>query len=117
MDIFNKIDELRKKYPDEESMVIVSDWEKRVKVASLTSNLKNNDAFKILIDRYEDEIIKIKKELYSNPKLFENEEGIILGRLLYARMKWCKEFLDIFNIAEKQVEGVNNLIDNKLLNE
>jgi hypothetical protein len=110
-EIIKKIEFIKKAFPDAESIDLISQKEKTIKLAMITANLKNNDGFKLLLEKYENEIYKIDKELISTPQLFKNQEGMFIGQLLHERKKWCKEFINIFAIAEKKVEAYTKAID------
>lgn len=113
-DLAQKLEALRKKYPDQESNDLLSSYEKSAKQAILTSNLKNHDGIKILLKGYEDEIARIDKELSNNHLLFKDQEGNTLGRLLHERKNWCKKFINIFRNAELIKQGVENHVDELL---
>lgn len=117
MNYEDKLEKLRLKYPDDESKNIVSGWQKSLKLASLTANLRDHDGMKLIIHGMEKELEKITHSLVNDEALFKDSEGQILGRILHARRKWIKDFLKIFENAEKQIAGINNLINNKLLHE
>lgn len=117
MDYEQKLKALRAKYPDDESQSIVSDWEKKLKLANLTANLRTHDGMKIILTGLEDEYHKITQTLSTEEKLFANQDGMILGQVLHARRKWIKSFLNIFSNAEKQIKGATDLIDKKLFDD
>lgn len=113
-DIYRLLEKIREKYPDSESMELTATWEKAARRASLTSNLKENDAFKIIVSQYTMEIKKIDKELANTPELFNDEDGKHLGRMLCARKKFCQDFLRIFDIADKRLDSLRKTIESGL---
>ncbi len=100
----NDLDKLKNTYHDEESVSTLRALEKSAKEACLLIDTKKHDGIKMLLEYYREEIVAINKELTTSEKLFENEEGAHLGRLLHARKKWCRNFLALFEKAERKVE-------------
>lgn len=95
-----ELEQLRKLYPDPESLDDIVNFEKTLKGSSLMLNLLQHDGFKILVTGYEAEISRINKALQSDAGLFETEEGRIKGTLLHARKQWIKDFLKVFGVAK-----------------
>lgn len=113
-EINQKIEALRKKYPDEQSVSDLQSWEKNAKIAVMTANLQENDAIKLILDQYRKELNTLNKMLMGDETLFKNEDGRILGQMIHTRKKWCEKFLGIFTKADSQVKAINNTLDKSL---
>lgn len=109
-----KFEQLKKMYPDEESIQDIAKFEKDLKGSKLLLNLLQHDGFKGIVHNYEEEMARINKELQSSPALFETEPGRFKGLLLHARKQWIKDFLRIFGIAKTEYEYTTSKINSLL---
>lgn len=116
-EIEKKFNKLRGEYQTEEDQIRLAAWEKSMRVHVLTSKLKENDAFKLLIARYEKERQKLYKSLTENDFLFKDQDGFILGRLIHARIGFINNFFKVFSIADMQATGILNQVDAALAKE
>lgn len=109
-----KFDALRKGFQTEEDQIRISKWEKDLRVHTLTSNLKENDAFKMLIARYQAERERLRATLSKDDKLFKDADGLLLGRMIHARISFINEFLKVFDVAEAAAKTLMSTIDKAL---
>lgn len=117
-EILNKIEKLRKAYPEtEENLEVLAGYEKSAKLAVITADLQKHDAIKIIVEQYKEELALINRTLQEDKTILQSEEGRHLGLLLHERRKWCKRFLTIFTNAETVVSNINKTLDNKLRDE
>lgn len=107
-----KLNKLREEYSSQEDQEIIADWEKKARLAVLTSNLQHNDAMKIILGQYRNEIAMLDKLLTTDTSLFKDEPGRYQGLLIHERKKWCKKFIQIFTTATAQIESVHNAVGN-----
>lgn len=114
MDIWEKLKVLKEKYPDEESAGMISTYDQMLRKAMVVGSLQDHDGFKLLVGKYAGEIAQIKEALGTNEAFFKNEEGIMLGRLMHERRKWCEDFLRFFDSATHTRVGIENSIERKL---
>ncbi len=98
--IQGKLNELKAKYPDQESQTLVREWEKNLKKSSLFMDLQNHAAFKIITDNFDQELISINKQLSDTPDLFSKPEGREIGLMLHERKRFIKDFLRPFRTAQ-----------------
>lgn len=109
-----KFAKLRSMYLTEEDQIRIGKWEKLAHENFLTSSLAQNDAFKLLIQKYKAEKEKIRKMLSENKSLFANPEGMMLGQLAHSRVEFIDEFLAIFTKAENAGSSLGNTLDKAL---
>lgn len=114
IDIDTKFKRLRGEFQTEEDQVRISGWEKSIRKFVLTSKLKDNDAFKLIISKYEAEREKLRNTLSEDVSLFKDGDAIILGRLIHERIKFINEFFAIFSTAEMNAKAIDNTIDRAL---
>ncbi len=115
--ILEKLDALRKKFPEPEDQSSLNEWERSAKAAFITTNLQNNDAIKIIIAQYRKELLDLNKILVTDSALFKDEAGRQLGSLIHERKNWCANFLKIFSSSQALVDGMEKHLDNKLNDE
>lgn len=108
-EIRKQLQSLKEHWPEPEDQTMLNAWEKTANRALVVSNAKSNDGIKIILEGYHKELVECEKALL-DPVLFKNSDGLFVGRLLHARIGWCKRFIKIFDTAEKQVEGVKRNI-------
>lgn len=113
-DINSKIDELRKRYPDQEDQQMLSGWERQAKEAMLVSNLQQNDGVKLILENYYKELDTLNKILLSDESLFKDAAGVQLGLVIHARKRWCLRFISLFKTADMQKNSMVSRIDNSL---
>ena len=104
-----KIQELRSIYIDENDQNVLIEFEKKVKRALLTLNLKENDGIKMILEKYEKDIANINTLLLKDENMKENER-----QLLFLKRKWCEDFINLFKIAESTIEHVDSVVNNNI---
>lgn len=109
-----QIEELRKKYPDDESASMMSEWERTLKKSDLFLDLKNHAAFQIIVDNYYQELKKINKTLQDDVSLFKDPESLLIGRMLHERKRFIQTFLRPFELARVDSESTKKIINIKL---
>lgn len=112
----SKIQELKKKYPDDETSAMVEGWEKSLKRSTLFLDLQNHAAFKIIFDGYVAELRKIDKAI-ADPVLFRDEAGRVLGIQLHERRQFILAFLRPFRDATITVGYISNELEKSLKEE
>lgn len=116
-EISQKLNALRKKYPEQEDQTLLNEWEKSAKVAVMTAKLVENDAVKLILEKYKIELADLNHILANNPSLFKDEDGRLLGQVIHAKKDFYIKFLKIFSSAQVQVDAMNANLDNKLNDE
>lgn len=112
----DKLEQLKKLYPDEESITEIGEYERALKKSGLMLNLLNHDGFKIIVKGYEDELRRINKSL-QDEDLFQNEDSRFRGKLLHARKQWIRDFLKIFGVAKAEYGYTESKINSLLTNQ
>lgn len=110
-EINQKIESLRKEYPEAEDQQMLSDWEKSAKISAVTVNLQENDAIKLILAQYQKELFQLDKILLTDESLFKSQEGMMLGQLIHAQRKWYKKFLNIFTVAKADLNNKSKMLD------
>lgn len=106
-----KIEKIHKLYPSEDDHQFLDPIEKNAKISSLLKDLGGHDGVKILLEEYNKEFASLRKILLEDETLFKGPEGMVLGQIIHARIKWCKKFIGIFSSAERRVEDINKELD------
>lgn len=116
-EIIRKLNILRAKYPEQEDQTILNDWEVSTKTALITAKLQENDAVKLIIKKYTEELVRLNRILSTDQSLFKDEDGRHLGLLIHAQKNFYIKFLKMFSSAQSLVDSMERTIDNELNDE
>lgn len=108
-----RFEELKKRlvdgYPDDIQQL--KDWEAKFKQASLTTKLKKNPAFDLLIDRLVQNIVEINELLITKGELSDADRA----KLFVKRDCW-QWFLDVFKTAEMTMRNIEKEVEKGIEN-
>ena len=114
-DILQNLDELKAKFLDggsEDDLATVTEWERQLKRATLTTGLLKNDAMKMLLEQVTGRIETCNKLLLNDRKMTEKERDKIFER------RDCYEWLqNLFVTAKATVKTIKAKVDNELTDE
>lgn len=107
MKVLDTIEVLKQKldlYRPEDRQQIL-EWEKQVQAALEKLSVKEIEAIKIVRDKYAQDLKTINVLLQSDEDMSQEER-----KVMFARKRWIKEFLTMFNEAEDTIAAIEQSV-------